>query len=220
MPQLIAVFVLVCLVAPLVYALSTRPIGDVVVYSAMASVGVWMLIQVLFLAYWLKITDRSSVTWQTYSSFAKATGLISTTVGPIYFGLLVIALDVVPQRLLQTYANSFANISPHLPLVITTVAVLAVGCLLFAIRYFVRCVYGLTETLVGVVVAVYRIRTDLPTLDRFDAAVALAVLTAGIYLIVRGLDNIHQGYFKEPRDLLVVAYEDRRRRNIMKGGNK
>ena len=33
-----------------------------------------------------------------------------------------------------------------------------------------------------------------------DANFYIAMLTAGVYLVVRGLDNVHQGFVKEPAD--------------------
>jgi hypothetical protein len=86
---------------------------------------------------------------------------------------------------------------------ITTIAVLVTvfaGIALFYFRLRWRSLYGITETVVGVLIASYRINTR----GEFTELV-LAVLTASIYLIVRGLDNVHQGLVKPPLDPIAVA---------------
>src|ERR1700682_1350931 len=72
------------------------------------------------------------------------------------------------------------------------------GAVLFAFRLHARALYGFTEAIVGLLIAGQRaaVETRWPIEDlSFD----LAVLTAGVYLVVRGLDNVHQGLKKEPR---------------------
>jgi hypothetical protein len=75
-----------------------------------------------------------------------------------------------------------------------------VGCLLFWFRLRLRCLYGLTETIVGLAVAGIRITTVSSVETLRDPNFYLVVLTAGVYLVVRGLDNMHQGLTKEPID--------------------
>lgn len=80
--------------------------------------------------------------------------------------------------------------------------ILMLGGLFFWIRLKARFTYGLVEASMGVVVAVHRLSAEkqvgLPT----DSGFYLAMLTAGIYLVVRGLDNMHQGW-REAKDPLV-----------------
>lgn len=81
-------------------------------------------------------------------------------------------------------------------------AILAFGVMFFWIRLKLRFTYGLVEASMGVVFAVHRLSTEqqvgLPT----DTGFYLAMLTAGIYLVVRGLDNMHHGW-KEAKDPLA-----------------
>lgn len=80
----------------------------------------------------------------------------------------------------------------------TTFAVIvtgAAGLALFGIRIKWRVVYGLTEAVVGLLVAGHRANSDGVT--SADVALVLAILTAGVYLVVRGLDNVHQGWKSE-----------------------
>jgi vacuolar-type H+-ATPase subunit I/STV1 len=115
------------------------------------------------------------------------------------------AVLVLLQHIIQAYILSSAPIAVAL-------SSLAIGAVLFAVRYKFRCVYGFTEAIAGVIVAAYQTRTALPIpgLDALPAPTAnpgyyLAVLTAGVYLIVRGFDNIHQGYTKDPKDPVAIA---------------
>lgn len=63
---------------------------------------------------------------------------------------------------------------------------------LFFFRLRSRTLYGVTETFVGLLVAEHHALSISNTATN-DPSVFLAILTAGIYLMVRGLDNIHQG---------------------------
>jgi hypothetical protein len=77
--------------------------------------------------------------------------------------------------------------------------VLLVGSILFYIRLKFRFVYGASEVIVGLYVAFEKIHgAPLPvlTLENIEP-VALVILTGAIYLVVRGLDNAHQGMTKE-----------------------
>lgn len=71
------------------------------------------------------------------------------------------------------------------------------GLALFVFRLKLRSTYGLTEALVGLVVAGSRVSSDIDKLGS-DPALYLTVLTAGVYLVVRGLDNVHQGLARDP----------------------
>ena len=84
------------------------------------------------------------------------------------------------------------------PLIV--ICLLLIGLLFFMIRLRLRCVYGFTEALVGVIVATQRISPIKQGSVLLDSNLLLAILTAGLYLIVRGYDNIHQGISKPPFD--------------------
>lgn len=81
---------------------------------------------------------------------------------------------------------------------------LVAGLVLFVFRLKLRSTYGLTEALVGLVVAGSRVSSDIDKLGS-DPALYLTVLTAGVYLVVRGLDNVHQGLAKDPIALKLLG---------------
>lgn len=68
----------------------------------------------------------------------------------------------------------------------------AAGALFFVFRLRLRLLYGATEALVGAAIAAQRVGSEpgegLPS----ETGFYIAILTAGVYLVVRGLDNMHQ----------------------------
>lgn len=102
-------------------------------------------------------------------------------------------------RVLSTFARWISEAPP----VLAGSAVLVMGLVLFGIRYKWRALYGLGEVIVGVAVGTSKLTAVYPFPLHADwkaVDIALGVLCAGVYLVVRGLDNIHVGCTKEPRD--------------------
>ena len=80
------------------------------------------------------------------------------------------------------------------PLALAAIVPGIVAIVLFGFRLKYRAIYGLSEMAVGYFIAIYKIGKE----GRVDLDVTLAVLTAGVYLMVRGFDNIHQGWDADP----------------------
>ena len=87
--------------------------------------------------------------------------------------------------------------SPKAPqdwaMLITIVATLSIGYFVFQFRLRARILYGMTEAGIGVLIAVHKVSSEFLT-QKADTNFYIAFLTASIYLIVRGFDNIDQGY--------------------------
>jgi len=84
----------------------------------------------------------------------------------------------------------------------TILIALGLGVIFFLFRLRYRCIYGLTEAFLGTWIAGYRAyRTDLP---QQDLEFYIAMLTAGVYLVVRGLDNMQQGLTQTTPDPLAT----------------
>lgn len=125
------------------------------------------------------------------------------------FGIAFAGVAVAAMHTLEAiYRASGQN-----TIVVATVGVTVVlGSALFFVRLRLRFLYGLSEALIGVAVAGHRASAEqsiFPTHFGFY----LAVLTAGVYLVVRGLDNIHQAT-KDPDDLVLKLI-----RNLSKNRN-
>lgn len=80
------------------------------------------------------------------------------------------------------------------------------GVLFFVYRLKHRFWYGFFEMLVGLSIATIRFYSDvLSASNQIEATpVAIAILTGGIYLMVRGLDNMHQGLEKAQTGLRIM----------------
>ena len=89
--------------------------------------------------------------------------------------------------------------------VLVTVVPLFAGMLLFHFRLRIRSLYGVTEVVVGVLVAIFKVFGNSPGAFATNADFILAMLTASVYLIVRGLDNVHQGYRDPSKDSLAAT---------------
>ena len=84
---------------------------------------------------------------------------------------------------------------------------LAAAALLFSFRLVFRSIYGLSEAGVGLWVGVQQLYTDSAA-----AALIVPILTASVYLMVRGFDNVHQGLTKDPKDPIATQAVARLRR--------
>jgi hypothetical protein len=97
---------------------------------------------------------------------------------------------------------------------VLTGSTVAAGLVLFVFRLYLRSLYGLSEVVAGVFISTLKISEKTPAaIDTADPALLrilvaddlyVVVLTAGVYLVVRGLDNVHQGVVKDPRDPLAT----------------
>ena len=81
--------------------------------------------------------------------------------------------------------------------VIGTVVVFGFATILFAFRYHYRFYYGATEIVAGLAICAYRFSVDFLPEKATNPDFYFAVLTAAVYIIVRGWDNIQQGLAEE-----------------------
>jgi hypothetical protein len=77
---------------------------------------------------------------------------------------------------------------------------IALGLLRFLARLRFRTVYGVAEVLAGVIVATTSFDGVALVTNATDGSLVLTFVTAAVFPIVRGLDNIHRGAAKEPLD--------------------
>jgi hypothetical protein len=81
-----------------------------------------------------------------------------------------------------------------------TISVLGVAAVLFLVKSRARGIYGFSEVYVGLYIATQKLGGHAlgASLLATDRAVGLAVLCGGVYLILSGMDNVHQGASKDP----------------------
>lgn len=140
--------------------------------------------------------------------------------GASFFGLLLLFQWVIPpvglvlfgyKLLIQALFKWIVFLPPGLPAIIVgIVAVASSGFALFFFRLIFRVLYGVSEVAVGVGLAAHKINSEFTGVSDLRFDLFLFLLTAAVYLIVRGLDNIHQGFTKEPKDKFIARITRRR----------
>jgi hypothetical protein len=131
--------------------------------------------------------------------------LLSKDIVPLLRVVFVLPLGgIVYFSIGDVLKDSFVRLHSTLPIgLFTALLTLPAGLVLFLFRLKLRVFYGLTEALVGMAVAAQR-ASDVGVIALDNRNFYLAILTAGVYLVVRGLDNIHQGLTKLPIDPLAT----------------
>lgn len=128
--------------------------------------------------------------------------LAVSILSPFYYAVGVVLKDTWLWARILPNDTAARQIAPR---VIVAVGILAVGTALFWLRLRIRAVYGATEVVVAVVIALAQTRQQSLSAVATNPQIALALLTASIYLVVRGLDNIHHGLYKSPPDKVALA---------------
>jgi hypothetical protein len=162
----------------------------------------------IFIAYGF-IQDQRDQGWQLTP--AKVIGIIGLAViASVFAGFFYYSIGVAFK---DTYNWITAlTLSRDQRLAVVGLFILTVGSGLFLLRLRFRSLYGLTEVIAGVFVGTLKISPGaskpVPEISTMISTLTtdayVAVLTAGIYLVVRGLDNVHHGIFKDPASDLVV----------------
>ena len=191
-------------------------------------------IAALLLVGWLlvrAIRSRTLVDFLTYPSYIAAVLIGATTVFIIGRNLIVertIRLNrkTVSELLAALAGNCFLAVvyystyvglsdfvswlrrstwtkEDDLPAVLATT--IALSFVLFLFRLRLRFLYGISEALAGLAVVSHQILSSNVTVLEQNAGFFLAVLTAGVYLLVRGMDNVHQALTKPPLDPIANA---------------
>lgn len=119
--------------------------------------------------------------------------LLMTLVGLMYYSVFVGAKDI------------FLWVDPKLTssvwrAVFIGFAVALVGSALYWFRVNFRFTYGFHEVAAGIGIAAYHAYKASGVPSSWDSGIYLALVTAGVYLVVRGFDNMHVGVTKEPYD--------------------
>ena len=170
------------------HAILNRTAADFLRYPLYVAVPATALVDVFLVREWWKSRPR------------KVSGeeLWIAAVVPVAFYAVAAAYYAVGVSIKDGYAwLQSLNLTDNGKIALAVGVTFVTGVVLFVFRLKLRSTYGLTEAMVGLVVAGSRVATDLDKLGT-DPALYLTVLTAGVYLVVRGLDHVHQGLAKDP----------------------
>ena len=173
-----------------IHAIRSRTLADYVRYSLYIAAPIAAVSLVVLLYQWWQSRFRRPSGDEVLTIVFTPFGLL--LVGAFYYSIAVAIKDTYLWVQAPTLSR---NGAVALGLSLT----LGAGLLLFYFRLRLRSIYGVSESLVGLTVAGHRVATQ-PDTAISDSGFYLAVLTAGVYLVVRGLDNVHQGLTKPPLD--------------------
>jgi hypothetical protein len=176
----------------LIRALSIWSVGQLLRSAWPASVVSFVFISSLMLSSFDQATARIS----TANAFGRLLSivvislLISIAVAIAWSALLLAAFDIAtwPTKALKLLEeNKRAEwITLRVPAWVFLSIAASLGLFWWRRRW--RTTYGATEAVVGVLVVFNK--AAFPSSNEITS---LAILTAGVYLMVRGLDNVHQG---------------------------
>lgn len=126
----------------------------------------------------------------------------SYTLSFAYYFLPAVASSIIIVGLLMGVTSSVLfifeiitspNRNPKYIGLIAACFALIMGYALFLFRLKARFFYGVSELLVGLLVAYTQIQSLQKEDQIFHPAFAIPLFTASVYLIVRAFDNMHQG---------------------------
>jgi hypothetical protein len=171
------------------YAMFTRSASDVQTDLAPWFAVYWaaaLLIGLVVTALNMKVPSPKNVAEYLVTSFWGC-----LTVSLWFYSALIVLTD------LSAWAAAFAAQLDPLRnrtqfMVVTGLTTASVGAMFFWARLRQRFLYGATEAMTGAVVGMHRVTVDQWTGVPVQPDFSLALLTAGIYLVVRGADNMHQ----------------------------
>ena len=197
----------VFIAAAVVHAYRTRAIDDILVQSrpVMIALGVVMLL----IATVVLFADPPRVTLAKAVQaiipvliILAAMAVAAVVLGAIFYSVGVSVHDI------YLWIRSDMSGPPQtssLRLVMVVALPLAAGALLFWFRLRFRAIYGLSEAAVGLWMGGRMIGGSTTTSASVEFI--LPILTASVYLMVRGFDNVYQGLSlkSDPKDPMATT---------------
>lgn len=184
------------------YGIATRTPQDFLDFPAVGAFWLYVVMAAWILARWTiypRPRIKRDLTSTGWFILLVVLPVVSCYVAVVYYGIGVAIKDVF------FWSQRPAN-SQQVLLFFGGIATLFISAILFVFRQRLRGVYGFSEAVVGVAVAVYKIAQDSAPSSEWGSGTYVAVLTAGVYLVVRGFDNMHIGLTKEPIDPVATWF--------------
>jgi hypothetical protein len=193
-PLLVSILISLFVIWALTHTVRTRPIEDVIKYSSY----IIAVASIIFISIFIAFAIQSGISKPTKADLLVYFGIVVMIIiiGPIYYSIGASLKD------LYFWIQS-PELSKRGAIILTLIITLILGLTLFYFRLRARSIYGITEAAVGLTVAANKISLE-DSHTVISSNFYLAMLTASVYLVVRGLDNIHQGLTKEPIDPYIL----------------
>ena len=181
----------VFIVIAIIYTVINRTTEDFLKYSLYITLIIATIILLIFIPFIVKI-QKSRNKYLTPLIILITITILS---GISYYSIAVSIKDM------DSWIQS-PSIKSEWTLLISIILILFVGSLLFLIRLNFKVIYGITEVVIGVFIGIEK--ESILIFEKSNSSFFLALLTASVYLVVRGFDNIHQGLTKEPKDKSII----------------
>jgi len=183
------------------YAALNRSVGDWVEYPSQLAAIFAIAMYTFFFNHWMT-NGRPKFGVKIILLFAVYIPLAAILSGILFYALGVTIKDA------YLWLEASAPLKVFSPVLIGGVA-LGIGYLLFVFRARAPFVYGMTEVCIGVVVAILRIPDWSAAPTNWDSEIFIAMLSAGVYLVVRGFDNMNRGLKPESYDAVLAELKER-----------
>jgi hypothetical protein len=188
-------------------AFKSRTPHDILLYSGLIAAGLAALLAVSRIR---KGELRLSRLQNLHPPTLRSLGVAILFLGGMCLGGIVLYSTGVLLTDIALSLYTTATVTKTRAIITFTSITFFAGSGLFYFRLRYRALYGLTEAIVGLTAAA-RFASTMDPRTR-DAGFYLATLTAGVYLVVRGLDNIHHGLTVQSSDRLVTRLLEQQRK--------
>jgi hypothetical protein len=198
-PRTFSIFVGGLAIWAVIHSILNRTLSDFVRYSLYIAVPIASIGLIVLIVEWA----RTGFPKPQLGELAGLPGaaVVILLIGGFYYGVFAGVRDA--------YIWIRSPWAPRTVALIVGVSItLLLALALFYFRLRVRSVYGFSEAVVGLAVAGGRIAADYDK-ALYDTGFYLAMLTASVYLVVRGFDNIYQGLSASPPDPVATAIKYR-----------
>lgn len=186
------------------YGISARSLDEYITYAlTIAGITVFLLTALEWSTRRKNVIAQgrrlAPLTFKYLMEVLAVNTFVSLLIGLFYYSLAVSVVDFYDWFLrLNPMGNQRQFIG------VGAAIIFALGCAFFWIRLKLRFTYGVIEATVGVALAVHRLSAEQQIGLPADTGFYFAMLTASVYLIVRGLDNMHQGWKDVAKDPLAT----------------
>lgn len=164
-----------------------------IIFKGAVYVSITILLIMFFTLLIIYLSDRS-IKFRT-ENFFSSLGII------LLLGLTFYSFGTILEDL-SNYKNlEFLNFHRNWLIPLAATSIFVCGLILFYFRFYIKSIYGLMEVIVGIFIGTAKISENFYKVDTPDFY--LIILTASLYLIVRGLDNLYHGLIKDSNDLIA-----------------
>lgn len=173
-------------ISAFIYAITTRTVEQFLPYGLITYGVVAVILNALGAFFLVQNRAHKPLTPRRIGRALALMWGLAIPIALFYYGAVVVLMDLLD------FQRGQQHWSPRHMMAVTAALTVIAGVCFFWFRLRQRFLYGLSEALVGVAITIHRAGLEKSMTIPLDSSFYYAILTAGIYLLVRGLDNMHQ----------------------------